>query len=107
WEREIDKMMRWGAVVTAEERAPLVDYFSAHFAPTPVTAHVARQSTAAEATYKRACLTCHESDLIEQQHLSRAGWVREVDKMIRWGASVPDTEKEALVDWLTSRYGEL
>ena len=57
-----------------------------------------------EATYKRACLVCHEDDLIEAQRLSREGWTREVDKMIRWGAAVPAAEKDALIDYLAARY---
>lgn len=104
WEREIDKMVRWGAAVDATERASLVEYFATHFAPTPAVAHAAPAPAAGEATYTRACLTCHGQDLIEQQRLSRAGWVREVDKMIRWGAVVPDAEKDALVDLLATRY---
>jgi hypothetical protein len=31
--------------------------------------------------------------------------VREVDKMMRWGAAVPANEKDALVDHLTALYG--
>ena len=103
WGRELDKMIRWGAVVEATEREPMLDYLSAHFAPKPVPAHIVA-TAGTEALYKRACLTCHEDDLIEQQRLTRVGWTREVDKMIRWGAVVPDTEKDALVDYLAARY---
>jgi cytochrome c5 len=112
WEREIDKMVRWGAVVPAAERAPLLEYLSARFAPKPVISRPARTSdtqgtgsASGEATYARACLTCHEQDLIEQQRLTRAGWAREVDKMIRWGATVAETDKDALVDFLTATFG--
>ena len=65
----------------------MLDYLSAHFAPKPA-ALTSVATAGSEAIYKRACLTCHEDDLIESQRLSRAGWVREVDKMIRWGADV-------------------
>jgi hypothetical protein len=57
-----------------------------------------------EGTYKRACLTCHDADLVESQRLTRAGWVRSVDKMIRWGASVAEGDKDGLVDYLAARY---
>ena len=50
------------------------------------------------------CLLCHEADLIVSQRLSRQGWTREVDKMIRWGAAVPAADKDALVDYLAARY---
>jgi cytochrome c553 len=103
WGRELDKMIRWGAVVDTSEREPMLDYLSAHFSPKPVPARIVA-TAGTEAAYKRACLTCHEDDLIEQQRLNRAGWTREVDKMIRWGAVVPDAEKDALIDYLAARY---
>jgi mono/diheme cytochrome c family protein len=102
WGREIDKMVRWGAAVTDEERAPLQSYLARHFAPaspaTPVDA------ATGEAIFSRACLACHGADLTEQQRLSPAGWTREVEKMMRWGAQVSEAEKVALVDYLASRY---
>lgn len=103
WGRSLDKMVRWGATVEAGEREPMLDYLSAHFAPKPAVSHLVA-TAGSEAIYKRACLTCHEDDLIESQRLSRAGWVREVDKMIRWGATVAPTDKDALVDYLAARY---
>lgn len=103
WGRSVDKMVRWGAVVESDEREPMLDYLAAHFAPKPVSAHIVA-TAGSEAVYKRACLTCHEDDLIESQRLSRAGWAREVDKMIRWGAAVPAEEKDGLIDYLSARY---
>ena len=41
------------------------------------------------------CVVCHEADVIRGQRLSKAGWTREVEKMIRWGASVNDAEKRS------------
>jgi len=103
WGRELDKMARWGALIEAQEREPMLDYLSAHFAPRPAAAHIVA-TAGTEETYKRACLTCHEDDLIEAQRLARAGWVREVDKMIRWGAVVSDSEKDPLIDYLAARF---
>jgi cytochrome c5 len=96
-------MVRWGAVVEAEERHVMLDYLAAHFAPRLVSAHIVA-TAGSEAVYKRACLTCHEDDLIESQRLSRAAWVRTVDKMIRWGATLSAEEKEGLIDYLAARY---
>lgn len=31
WTKEVDKMMKWGAVVEAKDRDPLIDYLSANF----------------------------------------------------------------------------
>jgi hypothetical protein len=33
WEREVDKMIRWGAQVPADQRGPLLDYLSTRFKP--------------------------------------------------------------------------
>ena len=96
-------MVRWGAVVEPSEREPMLDYLAAHFAPTPVPAHIVA-TAGSEAIYKRACLTCHEDDLIEAQRLTRTGWTRSVEKMIRWGAAVPEADKDALIEYLSARF---
>lgn len=103
WTRSIDKMVRWGSSITAEEREVLQPYLAQHFAPRPVAAHAATEN--GEATYKRACTSCHDADIIEQQKLTPAGWTRSVEKMMRWGAAVTDADKQSLVDYLASRFG--
>jgi hypothetical protein len=55
--------------------------------------------------FDRACRACHADDLVTQQRLTRDGWGREVDKMIRWGARVTPEERGALVEFLASRWG--
>jgi cytochrome c5 len=104
WEREVDKMVRWGAGVTDVERNALIDYLAANWrvaSGSPPSAAV--DSHPGAAAYRRRCLVCHGSDIIEQQRLGRVGWEREVDKMIRWGAVVSEMEKQPLVDYLVSR----
>ena len=45
WTREVDKMVRWGAVVDAADRQAFIDYFSASFSPEkPVAAPPAPNS---------------------------------------------------------------
>lgn len=73
----------------------------------PQSASVAQAEAAASdvpEVFTRSCLTCHERDLIAQQRLARAGWMREVEKMTRWGAPVSEPEKAALVDFLAKTY---
>ena len=45
------------------------------------------------------------ADLIEQQKLSRPGWTRSVEKMMRWGATISADEKEPLIEYLAARFG--
>lgn len=33
WGKEVDKMMKWGAIVNPADRDALVDYFSTNFSP--------------------------------------------------------------------------
>jgi len=107
WVREVEKMVRWGAVIADSEKDPLVDYFTARFAPRRAAAALPASGTTAsagEAIFEQRCLSCHEADLTRQQRLSRAGWVREVEKMVRWGAVVPETERDPLIDYLSRSF---
>ena len=53
----------------------------------------------------RACLSCHSSDILRQQRLTKAQWAASVKKMIGWGAEVPEEKKDALVRYLSSHFG--
>jgi mono/diheme cytochrome c family protein len=107
WVREVDKMIRWGAVVTDAEKEILVEYFSARFAPRNAATAASQQANEARGReiFENKCVVCHEADLTEQQRLTRQGWTREVEKMVRWGANVTEAEKEPLVDYLFKNFG--
>lgn len=102
WGRELDKMGRWGAAVQDAERPALLAYLTRHFGAEPVASHT--PADAGQAIFTRSCLSCHGADLTEQQRLSPTGWTREVEKMMRWGASVTDAEKADLVAYLAARF---
>lgn len=104
WSRELDKMIRWGAVVPAGERERMLDALAKAFSPSQNAVGEPAPEPKAPEAFTRACLTCHAGDLIAQQRLTRAGWLREVEKMIRWGAPVSETEKAILVEFLADRY---
>lgn len=105
WDREIAKMERWGASLTTAERTVLLGYLTREFGRRRAVSTDATAVAAGEAVFKEACRTCHDDDLSEQQRLDAAGWGREVDKMVRWGARVSADEKPALVAFLVSRWG--
>lgn len=52
-----------------------------------------------------ACLECHEARIILQQRLTKAAWTREVDKMVKWGALVDASDRDALIDYLSVNFG--
>lgn len=106
WTREVEKMMRWGAKANDAEKTALIDYFSDHFGPRKASAAVAMTSAErGKQIFDDKCLLCHETDLVVAQRLTKQGWTREVEKMVRWGAKVSDAEKEPLVDYLLQNYG--
>jgi hypothetical protein len=53
---------------------------------------------------QRACLPCHSLRLIHSQRLSRAAWVRELDKMAGWGTRY--NERDALLEYLVAKFGD-
>jgi mono/diheme cytochrome c family protein len=67
-----------------------------------VTADLPAGAMQAKAT--TACLECHEARIILQQRLSKAAWTREVDKMVKWGAVVDPSDREALIDYLSTNF---
>jgi len=105
WDREVAKMERWGAKVSAEERPILVAYVAAYFGVRAALSHDQAAVSAGESVYNSGCRACHEHDLVVQQRLSAVAWGRTVDKMVRWGAKVSAQDKPALIAYLTSRWG--
>jgi cytochrome c5 len=105
WTRSIDKMVRWGSPITPQEREVLQPYLAEHFGPGLASSHASQEAPGnGDAIYRRACLTCHEAGMVEQQKLTKAGWTREVEKMTRWGAPVSDADKQPLIDYLAGRF---
>ena len=52
------------------------------------------------------CTRCHGEDLIHQQRLSEKQWRATVEKMVGWGALVPDADtRQALAAYLAAHYG--
>ena len=49
-------------------------------------------------------MPCHSLRLIHIQRLSKAAWSKELDKMARWGAVIPD--RQLLLDYLSEQYSD-
>jgi cytochrome c1 len=52
-----------------------------------------------------SCFPCHSADMLVQQRLNEKQWTAEVDKMIRWGALVKDSDKPAMIVYLSKSFG--
>jgi hypothetical protein len=59
---------------------------------------------AMQAKATTACTECHEARIILQQRLSKAAWTKEVDKMMKWGAVVDPSDRDALIDYLSTNF---
>jgi hypothetical protein len=59
---------------------------------------------AMQAKATTSCLECHEARIILQQRLSKGAWVKEVDKMVKWGAVVDASDHDALIDYLSTNF---
>lgn len=53
----------------------------------------------------KGCLQCHSADIPLQQRLTEKQWTAEVEKMMRWGAEVSESDKAALVSYLAAHFG--
>jgi mono/diheme cytochrome c family protein len=60
---------------------------------------------AMQAKATTACLECHEARIILQQRLGKGAWTKEVDKMVKWGAVVDASDRDALIDYLSTNFG--
>lgn len=52
------------------------------------------------AGYRAACLSCHDEHMMAQQHLTRAQWEKETDKMVRFGADVKADQRAGILEYL-------
>ena len=58
-----------------------------------------------KAVADQACLACHSADITSQQRLNEKQWTAELDKMIGWGAEVPQDKKDELTAYLVKNFG--
>jgi hypothetical protein len=52
-----------------------------------------------------SCLPCHSPDILVQQRLTEKQWTAEVDKMIRWGAVMKESDKPPVIAYLSKNFG--
>lgn len=52
-----------------------------------------------------ACTQCHAPARITEQHLSRAEWSAELEKMEGLGAVIPEADRKAILDYLVRNFG--
>ena len=73
--------------------------------PVPGTKFHSLPEGKGKARVEEACLPCHSADLLVQQRLTPKQWTATVEKMMRWGAEVKESEKQVLIDYLSKNFG--
>jgi len=58
-----------------------------------------------QAKVKASCTTCHNASRITEQHLSRQQWSAELEKMQGLGAVITDSDRDAMLKYLTKNFG--
>ena len=76
----------------------------ASFCLAPLCFSASDESLTGRKAEEQSCTPCHSLRLIDSQRLSRTAWTKELDKMIGWGAIMPD--RQLLLDYLSSEYSE-
>jgi mono/diheme cytochrome c family protein len=82
------------AAANFETKLPVLGTRLADFPPGP-----------AKAVADQACLSCHSPDMVWQQRLTEKQWTANVEKMIGWGADVPEEKRQALIAYLVANFG--
>jgi cytochrome c5 len=60
---------------------------------------------AGKAAAEAACLSCHSSDIIRQQRLTKAQWTGTLTKMVNWGTVIPEDQRDVLLEYLAKNFG--
>jgi len=104
WAREVDKMIGWGAKVSAADKNALVNYLALTFSASRPRPNTARAIPVIEGNevFQVSCMGCHDQQPISSFKRDAAAWGLEVEKMIRWGAYVPSARKTELIKFLTA-----
>lgn len=58
-----------------------------------------------KAEVEAACYACHSADLLVQQRLTPKQWTATVEKMMRWGAEMKESDKQVMIDYLSKHFG--
>lgn len=94
--------------VTAAASASVAVVREAPRAPAPAPAVAANTAEFAPGRMKafadKACTACHVPSQVTTQRKDRAEWTATVEKMVGFGAKVPDDQFEPLVDYLATNY---
>jgi cytochrome c5 len=110
WEGLVSSMVSNGAQVDNKDYPVLVDYLVKNFGPEKPAGAAAPAGgassnvAAAKKVLEDVCTSCHDLDLVSDQHLTKAEWQMVVTSMVAKGANLSDKDAPMLVDYLSTTY---
>jgi mono/diheme cytochrome c family protein len=51
------------------------------------------------------CIACHSVDIVRQQRLTQKQWTATIEKMSKWGSTLPESDRPAAIEYLSRNYG--
>lgn len=58
-----------------------------------------------QAKVKASCTSCHNTSRLFEQHMTRDQWSAELERMEGLGALIQDSDREAILNYLTKNFG--
>ena len=58
-----------------------------------------------QAKVKATCTQCHNAARITEQHLTRAEWSNELEKMTGLGADIADADRASFLNYISKNFG--
>ena len=108
WTREVNKMIGWGAGVADADKDALIAYLANTFNNdrTRPSSSKAMPEGPGMAAFQLSCLGCHDEKPVAVLKTDLAGWTRVLDRMMNWGAYLPEGRKEEIIEYLVKNFGK-
>jgi cytochrome c5 len=99
WRETINRMIGYGASISADDTELIVQYLASDAAPGEA-AEV--DQAAAQALLDTACATCHDLTAVQPDLYTAAEWSEVIQRMIEYGAAVTADQTELILDYLAT-----
>ena len=100
WQATIDRMLGYGASLTAEQNDSILAFLATDAPAADEGGGV--DPAAAQAVLNSACATCHDLSGVEPGVYTGAEWTDTINRMLGYGASVSEEQFELLLDFLAT-----
>lgn len=113
WRQFVNYMIMKGAQVSVHDRDTIVAYLAANFGPNsplpanaPPPAVVNLPAGAGKDLVEQHCVTCHDLTRVVASRRQKADWDGIVANMVNRGATASPEERQTIVAYLASQFGQ-